>query len=57
MNSDESIECHLENLGHCPRCAEPLGTCPCTIEDYEALGHHLFALAQDLREARADERF
>ena len=58
MNSDEQpIECHLENLGHCPRCAEPLGGCPCSIEDYESLANDLLALAQDLREARDDERF
>ena len=57
MNSDESIECSIENLGRCPRCTEPLGGCPCSIEDYESLGFDLLALAQDLREARDDERF
>ena len=48
---------HPENMGYCPRCTEPLGGCGCTIEDYESLGFDLLALAQDLREARDDERF
>ncbi len=56
MRDEQPIECSLLNLGRCPRCAQPLG-CDCTIEDYESLANDLLALAQDLREARDDERF
>lgn len=57
MRDEQPIECSLLNLGRCPRCAEPLGGCGCTIEDYESLANDLLTLAQDLREARDDERF
>lgn len=47
---------HPENMGFCPCCTQPL-PCHCTVQDYENLANDLLALAQDLREARDDERF
>ncbi len=54
---EQPIECSIENMGYCPCCAKALGVCGCTVEDYESLANDLLALAQDLREARDDERF